>query len=138
MVSGTEDIEQSLTILMQTAVGQRPFQPDFHCDLQAYIFQHNNYQLLENIRQTVQQAIMINEPRIELEQTDIEADPQQPEQLLITVNYRIRQTNTRHNKTYPFCLAEGTNFALLQDETAHELPYDPRMQSFAEPTRGTE
>ena len=37
-----------------------------------------------------------------------EEPPEQPGLLLITVNYRVRSTNTRYNFVYPFYKNEGT------------------------------
>ena len=40
LVSGADDIEQSLQILLSTRLGERLMQPDFGCDLQQVMFEH--------------------------------------------------------------------------------------------------
>jgi hypothetical protein len=38
----------------------------------------------------------------------VQADPAQPELLLISVSYRVRMTDSRYNLVYPFYLTRGT------------------------------
>ena len=44
------------------------------------------------------------EPRIELDEVRAEADPAEPESVSVSIDYRVRQTNTRLNLVFPFYL----------------------------------
>ena len=47
------------------------------------------------------------EPRIDIQDIEVQADPVQGELLLISVSYRVRSTDSRFNLIYPFYLTRG-------------------------------
>ena len=107
MVSDDEDIQQSLNILLTTAVGERIMRPDYGCDLRPYLFEPINTTLETLIKDIVETAILYHEPRIEL--LDLTLTDQSLEGiLLIEIDYRIRSTNTRANFVYPFYKNEAS------------------------------
>ena len=107
LVSGEDDIRQSLNILLTTTIGERLMQPTYGCDLRPYVFEPVSTTLLAYIRDLVRTAILLHEPRIKLESVSIE-DRTTEGQLIINVDYTISTTNTRHNYVFPFYRAEGT------------------------------
>lgn len=107
LVTGEDDIRQSLHILLTTTVGERLMHPDYGCDLRPYLFEPVNTTLLAYIRDLVKSAILMHEPRIKLDSVTIE-DRTIEGQMIIHVDYIIRTTNTRHNFVYPFYRTEAT------------------------------
>ena len=110
MVEGREDIEESLEILLSTSLGERVMLPQYGCNLQDYQFEAINSNLLAFIRTLVENAILYFEPRIKLENIEVsESDTQEAIEgkLEISVDYVIRETNSRFNYVYPFYLNEG-------------------------------
>lgn len=108
MVSGLEDIRESLAILLATVPGERVMVPTYGCDLQRFLFQDLTTGLIAQVRETVATAVVRWEPRIDLISCQVSADADQPALLLIDIVFRVRATNVRSNMVYPFYLSEAT------------------------------
>jgi phage baseplate assembly protein W len=107
MVDGSDDIRESLRILLSTSLGERLLHPTYGCDLRRYLFESLNTALTTLIRDLVETAILYHEPRIKPEKVELE---QRSEEglLLIHVRYVIRSTNARNNFVFPFYKDEGS------------------------------
>ena len=106
LVSGEEDIRESLQILLSTRLGERFLQPKYGCNLDELLFEPLNTTLKTYIRGLVKQAILHYEPRIELEDVQIETIDEPAGKIELVVFYRVRATNSRHNLVFPFYQAE--------------------------------
>ncbi|MBI3525618.1 MAG: GPW/gp25 family protein [Betaproteobacteria bacterium] len=109
MVSGEEDIVESLLILMATAPGERVMQPAYGCGLKLLVFENITESILTAIKDTIQRAVLFFEPRINLENIEINEERAYEGVLLIKLVYTVRTTNSRSNLVYPFYFQEGTN-----------------------------
>lgn len=109
MVSGEDDIRESLLILMSTAPGERVMQPAYGCGLKTLVFDNVTESTLTEIRDLIERAILFFEPRITVERIDIADDRIEEGLLTIDIVYRVRSTNTRSNIVYPFYFMEGTH-----------------------------
>jgi len=109
MVSGEEDIQESLGILLETVPGERVLQPSYGCGLKRLVFEQVSESTITEIKDLIERAVLFFEPRISL--THIEVDAGQVYEGLITIrlDYTVRLTNTRSNMVYPFYFLEGTN-----------------------------
>lgn len=110
MVTGKEDIDQSLEILLSTSLGERVLQPRYGCNLSDYQFETINGNLLGFLKDLVKTAILYHEPRIRLDSLDIsESDTLDAIEgkLIISIDYIIRATNSRFNFVYDFYINEG-------------------------------
>ena len=110
MVDADEDINQSLQILLSTSLGERVLQPTYGCNLLDYQFEPVNSNLLAFLKNTVERAILYHEPRILLE--DVTITPADSFDLfegkiMIGIDYRIIETNSRFNFVFPFYLNEA-------------------------------
>jgi phage baseplate assembly protein W len=101
-----EDVRQAVRIILETAPGERVMRPDFGAGLRALAFEPINTRTLMLARHRVEEALKRWEPRIDLLEVAVEADPPLG-RLLINLRYRIRATNTFYNLVYPFYLSEG-------------------------------
>ncbi len=108
LVSGADDIEQSLEILLSTRLGERVMRPDFGCDLQHVMFEEIDQGLLNTLNSLISDAILYHEPRITLDRLDVSESEREPGLLLISLDYTIRSTNSRFNMVYPFYINEAT------------------------------
>ncbi|MFN8888673.1 MAG: GPW/gp25 family protein, partial [Cyclobacteriaceae bacterium] len=61
------------------------------------------------IQDTIRDAVILYEPRVKLEDVQIESDPKNQSKIMITVSYTVVTNNSRRNFVYPFHLIEGTN-----------------------------
>ncbi len=109
VVSGVEDIEQSLAILLATQRGERVMQDDFGCDLSEFLFGEISQGLIGRVRSLIEDAILHHEPRIALNDVEISESGAEAGLLLISIDYTIRATNSRYNMVYPFYINEAAS-----------------------------
>jgi phage baseplate assembly protein W len=109
MISGDEDIEQSLEILFSTAPGERIFNFDYGCNIRQWVFEDMDLSIKTLIADEIRRAILYFEPRIDVEKVEVETKNPLEGILWINLEYRVRQTNSRSNKVFPFYFKEGTN-----------------------------
>ena len=108
MVSDTDDIAESLHILLSTQVNERIMRPDFGCNLSPMQFENITTTLLTKIKGIVKDALTLHEPRIDVNHIDFDAQTDEG-RILIMIIYTIRSTNSRHNFVYPYYIKEGTH-----------------------------
>ena len=108
MVSGVDDIRESLRILFSTALGERVMLPEYGCDLWRMVFRGLTTTLTTELKDMVEQAIVLWEPRIDLRSVNAVRNPGQDGRVDIEINFVVRRTNTRSNFVYPFFLREAT------------------------------
>lgn len=108
MVSAEADILQSLHIILSTQPGERLMQPTFGCELSQFLFEDIRQGLITSLRSVVADALLYHETRIKVDRIDVDASPSEVGLLLISIDYTIRQTNTRSNLVYPFYLQEAS------------------------------
>ena len=107
MVSGAEDVHQSLQILFTTQRGERVMHDDYGCDLHSCMFEELDQGLVNDLTTLISNAILYHEPRIKMERLDVSASESEPGLLLISMEYTIRRTNSRYNMVYPFYIYEA-------------------------------
>lgn len=109
MVSGIEDICQSLHILLSTRFMERVMQPAYGCNLDTLLFDPMNNSFFGFVRKTIENNIRLYEPRIQVDLEDIqfEKDEYEAGKLLIKIDFKVRSTNNRFNFVYPFYLSEA-------------------------------
>jgi phage baseplate assembly protein W len=102
MTSGVDDIDASIRVVLLTAPGERVMRPLFGCRIWELLFEPINANTLGLMADAVREAIGRWEPRVELEDVVLDADPAQQGRVLINLTYRVRVTNDRRNLVYPF------------------------------------
>jgi phage baseplate assembly protein W len=113
MAAGEEDIRQSLQILLATATGERTMFSSYGCELSRYLFEEVDQSLFNGLRSVVSDSILNNEPRITVDNVDIDQSGNEAGLLLITVDYTISATNNRYNLVYPFYINEASDQQFL-------------------------
>lgn len=111
MVSEEEDICQSLHILLSTRLGERLKRPNYGCNLDSLVFESATTQFLTFISSFVERAILFHEPRVELENVNMNTENHLDGVILIEIMYTIRATNSPKNFVYPFYLTEASTNA---------------------------
>ena len=109
MLEDVADIESSLEILLSTRLGERIMEPNYGCNLDEMVFEAMNLTMLTYLKDLVENAILYFEPRIELENIEIDTAGELEGVLLIKIDYLVRTTNSRFNFVYPFYKNEGSN-----------------------------
>src|SRR5262245_51249250 len=90
MVSGHEDVHQSLAILFATARGERVMADEYGCDLHGVQFEEINQGLVNSLTSLVEDAVLLHELRVTLDGVDVSEDPDEAGRLLVSVGYTVR------------------------------------------------
>jgi len=99
---GADDIDASIRMAIVTAPGERVMRPQFGCRIWDLLFEPINANTLGLMAEAVRDTVSQWEPRVVLEDLDIEPDPAQPGRVMIRMAYRVRATNDRRNLVFPF------------------------------------
>jgi phage baseplate assembly protein W len=107
-VEDNENIQQSLKILLLTELGQRVMRYEFGSRVAESVFAPNSDQFRGRLSTSIREAVRDWEPRIDLDQVRIETDLNLPSKVIVSVDYRVRQTNSRQNLVFPYYLGTQT------------------------------
>jgi hypothetical protein len=102
-------IQESIWIILGTALNERHMLPRFGCGIHDLVFSPNSPGARGAIANQVKLALTRWEPRITVQDVRVEVMP--PEQatsnhMLIRINYRISSDNRVQNLVYPFYVEE--------------------------------
>jgi len=103
-IDGDANVEQSLHILLMTALGERVMRSDFGTQAHRLVFSPGSVQYLRLLENTVREAVRDWEPRVDLTQVLAEADSVDEYKVTVSISYTVRRTNTRNNLVFPFYL----------------------------------
>lgn len=109
LVEALTDVQQSIEIILATRPGERALEPDFGCNLDQMLFEPLNLTLISYMREVVKTALILHEPRIDVNDVNIRQDGALEGLVLIEVDYTVPSTNSRFNFVYPFYQQEGTD-----------------------------
>jgi uncharacterized protein len=102
LVSGSDDINEAILLILSTAPGERPMRPLFGCGIHDYVFEAIDAYTMGRLEREVRIAIDRWEPRIEIHDLRIDASDAGNGRLAIELDYVVRATNDRRNLVYPF------------------------------------
>jgi phage baseplate assembly protein W len=108
LVSAVDDIYESLSILLSTGIGERVMQPTYGCNLSDLMFEPLAPTISSYIKELIRTAILYNEPRIRLDNIQLQLDEQLEGVVNIRIDFTVLSTNSRFSFVYPFYLQEGT------------------------------
>jgi phage baseplate assembly protein W len=103
---GPERIQDAIWIVLSTSLGERLMRPDFGAGVHEYVFQSNSDVMRTLLKSAVNEALLKWEPRIELTNVSVQ-EGDQPSQVRVSIDYRIRTTNELFNLVYPLYVQEG-------------------------------
>lgn len=112
MVSDEDDIQQSLGLLFATRRGERLMQESYGASLEEWLYAEVDEELVSHLSTSIEEAVLLHEPRIELLDLDVSLHPQLAGALLIRIDYQIPATNSRFNMVFPFYLNEATSVSI--------------------------
>lgn len=105
--SGEQNVAESIWLILATAQNERQMRPTFGCGMYDLVFAPNNPTTFGNVAHLVRTALTQYEPRIDVLDVQVETGADEPNKVLIRVDYRIRATNSYNNMVYPFFVTEG-------------------------------
>ena len=108
MVSEEEDIAEAIGIIINTVQGERVMRPDFGSNVLDYTFSAASDTLRQSLAFDLREQLGYLEPRID----DIEVRCRDTDELegaiVVEISYRVRSTNNRYNRVYPYYMTEGS------------------------------
>ena len=109
MLQGEDDIRNSLEVLFATKSGERIMHSSYGSALETFLFMPVNKSVITYIQAIIADEILFNEPRIILNEVDIEQSVTEEGRLDINIVYTVNATNNRYNYVFPFYINEATN-----------------------------
>jgi uncharacterized protein len=103
-----ESIRDSVFIILGTAPGERIMRPLFGCDIHELVFAPNNPNTCALSAHYCEDALLKFEPRIEKVQARARPAPDEPNKILIDIEYTVIANSTMRNLVYPFYLKSET------------------------------
>ncbi len=97
-------VRQSIEMILSTAPGERLMRPDFGCGIHDLVFATSGAETIGQIVSAVQRSLVEWEARIDVLDVAVQPSADNPNQLLIQINYQVRNTTNRFNLVYPFYL----------------------------------
>lgn len=102
-----ENIEESILIILGTALGERVMRPDFGCAVHDLIFAPNNSNTHGLIIYYVKEALTKWEPRIQALDVKAVLDRNELSRINTEIKYQVIATNNVYNLVYPFYLQKS-------------------------------
>jgi uncharacterized protein len=106
---GPARISDAIWIIVKTALGERVMRPHFGAGVNDFVFQSNSLTIRTQLVTEIKSALVQWEPRIELGEVQAQPVADEPTQVLVSIEYRIRTTNELYNVVFPFYLEEGVS-----------------------------
>ncbi len=108
MSSDEINIKQCLWVLFSTTINERIMLATYGSRLRMKVFDSLTTTFANDIRSIIFKAILNWEPRIDVLSIDIIEQAPLDGKLGISIDFMVRQTNSRSNMVYPFYLNEAT------------------------------
>ncbi len=106
LVSGADDVEQSIRIILGTRPGERVMRPNFGCRAQELLFEPRSAATASLMQEYIHQALRMWEPRIEVRSVNVNFDDANPGALLAEIEYSIKATHDTRSIVYPFYIED--------------------------------
>lgn len=103
--SGEDNIRESIAIILKTEPGERVGVPDYGAGLARFLFEPNNAGTHARMREAMQRALARWERRIQVEDVEVIAHPNQAQTALATITYRLVATASRERISLAIALA---------------------------------
>ena len=120
--SDVEVIIQSIWIILVTAPNDRPWAPEFGCNIFKYVFAIQDTQTKDQMQESVKSALEMWEPRIELSTVEVNFLPNSFATLTISFKYNNR------DYTHVFYIGEYID---AQEISVYKLKASKTVKYFA-------
>ena len=102
LVRREQEVEESIRLILGTAIGERPMRPEFGCGIHDYIFAPTDASTAGRIAYEVRASLRRWEPRIEVADVVVDVADDDPALLYIDIRYTFTGTNDPRNLVFPF------------------------------------
>jgi uncharacterized protein len=113
---GIDSIERSIHMILSTAPGERVMRPDFGCAIWDLLYEPINTATIGLMGEATREALGRWEPRIEVDDVDVEPDDSSVGAVRISVAYTVQATNDQRNLVFPFYAIPGEDSDDIDDQ----------------------
>jgi phage baseplate assembly protein W len=96
---GEQNIRESIQVVLKTELEERLRLPEFGAGLGRFLFEPNTTATRHVLQDQITRALDAWEPRITVEEVEVEEDPDDPEAAVATVEFRLVATQARERVT---------------------------------------
>lgn len=93
--SGSQNVREAIQIILQTRFEERIMRPTFGGGLETFLYEPNTLGTRRQIEERTRRALGRWEPRAAIEQVSAESDPNDPDTVVLTITYTVRDTGAR-------------------------------------------
>jgi hypothetical protein len=93
--SGAQNVRESIRIILQTNLRERIMRPTFGGGLRPFLYEPNTLSTRTQIEERTRRALARWEPRAAVEQVSAAPASDEPDRVVLTIAYTIRETGTR-------------------------------------------
>ncbi len=104
MTSSEELIEQSISLTLNTLLGERAIHNKFGSRLSNFNFDSVDVAVLADLKEEIANAVLLNEPRVNLKEINFDNSDVYNGLLKIELEYKVRLTNSLWNMVFPYYL----------------------------------
>lgn len=101
-VTGQDNVDQSLRLILLTHLRERVMRPGFGTSAREQIFAPGSQKGLRLLERSVADALRDHEPRIEVLNIRAEADPRDETHVNVEIDYQLRASYVRGSLVFPF------------------------------------
>jgi phage baseplate assembly protein W len=109
LARGDRKLAESIWLILSTSPGERPMRPTFGCALNEFVFAQADTGTAARIVSAVRSAIEFWEPRVVVDDVQVEFVNVERGELNILLTYRRRDTNSSRNLVFPFFTVPSSN-----------------------------
>jgi len=107
MVDGSNDIKQSIGIILGTRINERAMLPEFGSSIHEFVFELPDSSTVTLLRDEVMAALVRWEPRIVDINVEVNLDRINEGEVRLFISYTERITNNPNNMVFPYYISEG-------------------------------
>ncbi len=107
MISGEEDVENSIYVILHTKLGERILRNEFGSNIYDLMFEPLTQNMKTYMASTLKQSLVNNEPRITVDNLTLVQDDPALGRVDIHIDYSIINSNNAQNLVLPFYTPEN-------------------------------
>lgn len=89
---GEANVREAIRVILMTEPGERLRLPEFGAGLGRFLFEPNTLATHTRMRQRIGEALQRWEPRVQVEEIDVQPDAVDPQAAIATITYRLVAT----------------------------------------------
>jgi phage baseplate assembly protein W len=107
MISGEEDVESSIYVIIHTKFGERVMRNEFGSNIYDLLFEPLNENMKTFMASTLKDSLIDNEPRINIEKITLTQNDPALGKVDIKVEFTMIETNVTKNLVVPFYVPDN-------------------------------